>query len=312
MEEKKNTKKTIVICSIAAVLVIVAIVVVVVIKSGKKSYRIINVYELNGSATVSRTDIGDIDVYENMIFESGDKVNQKEGTMTLKLDEDKYMYVEEDTEFVLKATGDKKDSRTTIELTKGQITNEIQNKLSEDSAYEINTPNSTMSVRGTIFYAYYYVEDGVEYTRVCVFDGTVNTSLVYPDGKVEKETGVKNGYEVTIYHDDKNTDYVGAGATEIDYSTIPTHVLEVVQELADEGRLSLDDKEYEDIKNLIAEAKNPGPFTVTFLYNGEVFGSQTVEKDALVAEPSLMPEAGGSWDFDFSTPITEDTEINWK
>ena len=55
-----------------------------------------------------------------------------------------------------------------------------------------------------------------------------------------------------------------------------------------------------------------GPFTVTFIYNGNVFGTQTVKKGECAQMPSLMPAPSGSWDFDFNTPITEDVEIIWK
>ena len=51
---------------------------------------------------------------------------------------------------------------------------------------------------------------------------------------------------------------------------------------------------------------------VTFLYNGAVFGTQTVKAGACAQEPSLMPEAGGSWDYDFSKPVMEDITIEWK
>lgn len=56
-------------------------------------------------------------------------------------------------------------SKTVIELQSGAITNDIRNKLSEGSSCEVNTPNSTMSVRGTMFRVVVYeVKDSITIT----------------------------------------------------------------------------------------------------------------------------------------------------
>ena len=55
-----------------------------------------------------------------------------------------------------------------------------------------------------------------------------------------------------------------------------------------------------------------GPYEVTFKYNGKVFGTQTVKKGEKAEVPSLSPEASGSWNFNFDTPINRDTVIEWK
>ena len=49
-----------------------------------------------------------------------------------------------------------------------------------------------------------------------------------------------------------------------------------------------------------------------FMYNGKVFGTQTVKKGDKAIEPSLAPAASGSWQFDFSKPIEENTTIEWE
>lgn len=307
MEEAKKTGKkgmTIGIIAGAAVLVI-AIVVILLISNKKDAYRIIKIFELNGKSTVTRQDVGDLDAYDNMILESGDRVYVDNGSLTLKMDEDKYVYAEEKTRFSLEATGTQANSKTCIQLEEGTLTNEIQNKLSQDSSYEINTPNSTMSVRGTIYMVSVYEEDGVRYTKVSVFEGAVATRLVYPDGTVsDQEKEIVKGKEVLIYEDDGDTDYVGE-PTDIDYSALPQGVLEFLLEKAQEGC---------DVGLTLEELESylQGPFTVTFLYQGNVFGTQEVKKGECAEEPSLMPAKTGAWDFDFSTPINKDTEIDWK
>ena len=72
---------------------------------------------------------------------------------------------------------------------------------------------------------------------------------------------------------------------------------------------STDDEQQGDEENEIGEEKRV--FTVTFTYNGMVFGTQQVLEGELVSEPKLIPAPSGHWEFDFSTPITEDTEIKF-
>ena len=299
----KNKKILIIVLGILIVACI-AVVAIVLGTKKKDSYRIIKVYEYEGNGIVTRDSIGEIEPYSNMVLESGDEVKLNTGLMSLKLDDDKYVYVEENTEFLIEATGTKENSQTTINLKQGAITNEIQNKLNGESSYEINTPNSTMSVRGTTYRVEIYEDEkGTKYTRVSVFEGKVTTKLMYADGTVsEQEVGVDAGKEVIIYEDDTTTDYLG-DVTDIDYSTLPDEVLLIVGDVLDMDETMSDE---EIIKNF------KGPFTVTFIYNGNVFGTQIVEKGECAQVPSLMPAPSGGWDFDFTTPINEDTEIEWK
>lgn len=52
--------------------------------------------------------------------------------------------------------------------------------------------------------------------------------------------------------------------------------------------------------------------TVTFVYHGVVFGTQTVEEGQRITVPKLAPALSGAWDFDFSQPVTRDITIEWK
>lgn len=370
--EKKQINKMLPI-GIAALIVVVAVVVVCILFFGKKeAYRIIKVYEVNGEATVTRDSIGEMEAYQNMVLESGDKVSLKSGEMTLKLDEDKFVYVEADTQFQLIATGSAASSKTSIELDHGAITNEIQNALGQDSSYEVNTPNSNMSVRGTIFRVYTYFENGVRYSKVSVFEGKVESRLRYADGSLSDDPVViTNGNEVLIYDDESSTDYVGA-PKDIAYQELPKGVKDLLSKILgkdfgededtddgadaddagdeenaettaddqpDEAASPQDDtddnptgdtsndggaqsteqqSEQPSDKAQSAAPANPtptvstGPYTVTFMYNGSVFGTQTVKKGELASEPRLMPSPSGSWDFDFNTKINSDTIIEWR
>ena len=305
-ESKKTVKKGPLIGAIAGVAVVILAVVVIFLLNRKEAvYRIIKVFELDGKSTVTRKDIGDLDAYDNMVLESGDQVYVDTGSLTLKMDEDKYVYAEEKTRFQLEAAGTSENSKTRIRLEEGILTNEIQNKLSDESSYEVNTPNSTMSVRGTIYMVDVYEENGIRYTKVSVFEGAVATKLIYADGSVsDQEKLVEKGKEVLIYDDNSGTDYVGE-PSDIDYSALPQGVIAFLLEKANAGYdIGIP---AEDLEKYLQ-----GPFTVTFMYQSSVFGTQEVKKGAYAAEPSLMPAQSGAWDFDFSTPINKDTRIEWK
>lgn len=298
---------------VGAAVAVLVIGLVLFLTLGKKDvYRIIKIFEVSGTASVVREKIGEIEPYANMVLESGDNVSLDTGEMTLRLDEDKYIYVEEQTEFELVAEGTAENSKTSINLIKGALTNEIQNKLSDESTYEVNVPNSTMSVRGTIFRVETYEDENhIKYTKVSVFSGKVDTRLTYSDGTVSDDVvSVEQGKEVIIYEDGVTTDYLG-DPRDIDYSEFPKEVVELLITMCKEGAdLGITIEELEDYLNPDEEPQ--GPFTVTFMYNGTVFGTQTVNKGDCAQKPALMPQASGDWDFDFTSPITEDTVINWK
>ncbi len=221
----KNKKLIIILVLLVAMLAACVTVVVLVLGGKKEEYRLIKIYEYDGDGVVSRESTGDLEPYTNMILESGDNVKLNKGLMNLKLDDDKYVFVEENTEFTIEATGSEENGKTTINLKSGAITNDIQSKLNGESSYEINTPNVTISVRGTNYrVAIYEDAKGAIYSRVSVFDGTVATKLVAKDGTVSKEElAIEAGKEITIIQDDSTTDYQGEPA-DIDYSTLPKSV----------------------------------------------------------------------------------------
>lgn len=229
-------QKTIVIKTAAAVIGAAAIAGTVVavrhMSQVKDSYRSILLYEIQGTAEIEREGTGTFNGTENLYLESGDQLTVEPESFTrLRLDEDKYVMVEENSALSIEAAGTMEDSRTKINLTKGAIVNEIQNPLSAGSTYEVTTPNSIMAVRGTIFRVeIYYDENGELYTKVTVFDGQVSSRLIYPDGTMEEEVLTGNGKEVIIHSNQELTEYLGE-ERDIKYDEIPEDVLSVIQEM---------------------------------------------------------------------------------
>lgn len=301
------SKKTIAIIAGSAVALIAVAVTLFFVIPKDKSYRLLKLFEFSGSGTVTRESKGTITPYANMVLESGDTISLDSGVMTIQADDDKFIHLDQDTTIQLVATGTSSNSKTSIQILKGGITSDIRNKLSADSTYEVNTPNSAMSVRGTVFYTATYEIDGVKYTRTCCFEGEVVSRLVYKNGTYSvEEVPVLKGKEVIIYEDATTTDYLYDEPQDIDYSTLPEEVLiDLRNHIDTQGEdLSITSDEITRILE--------GPYYVTFTYNGQEFGTQIVNKGELAQIPALSPSETGNWDFDFKKPINQDVTIEWK
>ena len=400
MEKKAISAKWIGMIFAAVAMVAGAAVLLITRFAGKEeTYRLIQIYQLEGTATIEREGIGPMDAVENLYLNSGDRICVGDGSyMRLKLDDDKYICVEENSTLTIVAEGTAEDSRTSIHVEQGAIISELQNKLNDNSSYDVITPNSVMAVRGTVFRVELMVdENGEIHTRVSTFQGTVESRIVSSDGN-QKEiiVLVEGGKEVAIYLDEQETAYF-SDVEEIDYETMPVQTLEFVQEIAESGA-SLVNVTPEEIKVLVeqkieeleesqaaqqsesatgeqlesqqeAQQENqaetqseevkettgkqsanqtvqkqttvaeepqtetpvevqdteddssdtdesnstaPITYTVTFSYNGAVFGTQTVEEGKTATCPKLAPAQSGSWNFDFTKAITGDTTIEWK
>lgn len=384
VETKLSKKKLAVILAAIALLVVAAVVAIIfIIKNSTEgeddSYRSIQIYELEGTVTIEREEIGEIEAVENLYLESGDYISVDEDSyMCLKLDEDKYIMVEENTVFSIVAEGTMEDSETSIDIEEGAITNEIQNPLNDNSYYDVTTPNSVMAVRGTVFRVETsFDENGEVFTKVDTLEGTVQVSLILPDGTMEEEfVLVEGGKEVVIHMDDEITEYL-SDPEEIDYDALPIQALNFFKAVMDNGT-ELEGMTQEEMETLIGkkaeelpkeesdnteepeeyeeedteegttkkntekesddeddednddeeddednddeEDNNAGKnsetkqetYTVTFTYNGAVFGTQTVKKGQKATALKLAPAESGAWDFDFSKTITGDTTIVWK
>lgn len=293
-------------------IVIVAIIAAVLLLGNDEGYRSIQVYQVNGEVTLERENIGVMDAYENLNLISGDALETFiESFSRLKLDDDKYVLVEQDSKIEIYATGDKENSKTDIRLDKGSITVEVENKLNDDSSFEVTTPNSVMAIRGTVFRITVDAdENGDPITRIAIFEGAVTVQKKAEDGTLSEETRIESGKEAIIYKD--NNEEVLDILDEIDETLLPKEVLEFLQEEAVRDNHEIiysDDKITELLEKL--ENEEVAVYTVTFMYNGTVFGTQGVKEGEFASKPKLSPAPSGSWNYDFSKPITKDTVIEF-
>ncbi|MGN0695579.1 MAG: FecR domain-containing protein, partial [Oscillospiraceae bacterium] len=192
--------KILIVC--AAVVIAGGITAAVLISSNKAdTYRVLKVFELTGSAVISREGTGDIDAYVGMNLESGDTLTVGEkSTMRISMDGDKYVLLDSGTVLELVAEGTPADSRTSIVLKKGTILNELTTSLSANSSYEVSTPKATMAVRGTSFIvSVEQNEDGSYTIRTNTLHGMVEVILMGIDGKPTGESAmVPEGKSILI------------------------------------------------------------------------------------------------------------------
>ncbi len=238
----------------AAAAVVVACVVLI---GGKnETYRSIMVYQINGNATITRERVGEMAAYENLMLQSGDMVAvASDSSMRLKLDDDKYVLAEQDTLMNIVAEGNDENARTFIDLQKGSVTSEIQNKLKDGASYEVNTPNSIMAVRGTIFRVDVEIDENKNTnTKLTVFQGTVGVRTIMPDGTVsEEEIKVEAGNELTVEGTPTTSEYSGE-PVEIDYDSLPEIIQDYIEELAQSGM-----KPGRDVVVNTSKAQEPEP-----------------------------------------------------
>ncbi len=167
-----STKGKIIAGAVTLAVIAGVVVLIILLNTG---YRNIRVENLSGTTKVtSLMSISDAFKGQNLI--SGDKVEVFEkSSLTLALDSDKHVVANELTKFSLEAFGaEGKDTRTVIHLEKGTISNQIDNKLLPSESYVVESPNASMSVRGTIFSVnVFFDNEGLCHTVVEVNQGVV-------------------------------------------------------------------------------------------------------------------------------------------
>lgn len=167
-----TTKGKIIAGAVTLILIAGVIVLIILLNMG---YRNIRVADLTGTSKVtSLLNVSDAFKGQNLV--SGDNVEVLEkSSLTLALDSDKHVVASELTKFSLEAFGaEGKDTRTIIHLETGTISNQIDNKLLPSESYVVESPNASMSVRGTIFTVnVFFDSEGLCHTTVEVKEGTV-------------------------------------------------------------------------------------------------------------------------------------------
>ena len=244
---KGITKGAIAAISAGAVVVGGIVVAVLLNLDGKTAFRNITVIDTLGTVSVYRESVNDtLDAYVDMNLESGDEVTVGPSSeLDLKLDDDKFVYVEENTKMSLKADGDSDNSKTQIFLSEGATLHKLDSKLSDSSTYEIETPNATMAIRGTITWARVYKgADGEVHSDFQVYEGKTELQLHTVDGTpIGKTVDIPEGYQVMTRGGQDFSEIILQNVNDkeeelapIDYKDLPTQTLNILQGIMNSGR----------------------------------------------------------------------------
>ena len=160
---------------IIGIILVVAIVIVgIILVVGNKGHRVIKVDNVTGEASLERK-ANEQEIYENINLKSEDAViTGQDGQVELLIDSDKHVLARENTKFKVVSSGNENKGKLKIELLYGTSLVEIENKLPKDATFEVETPNATIGVRGTIFETSY--DEDENKTVVVVTSGVVEVT----------------------------------------------------------------------------------------------------------------------------------------
>ena len=232
--------------------------------SAAETARTVVVQETNGTTVVLDAKKASTNAYKGMHLVAGNDVTvQKISDLTMLFDMDKYMYAEESTHFWLsKASGSQEKSKTVIYLDEGATLNRIVNPLENGAVYQVDTPNSTMAVRGTVFRVEVREgKDGKFYTYLAVLNGAVKVELKTTEGKYNgvSET-IPAGTAAAIRADETFSEFIGGSGGKhtapIDYAAFPAGTLrQIIAYIDDNEEIDADRDELEALlKQKLSEA----------------------------------------------------------
>ncbi|MCQ2499535.1 MAG: FecR family protein [Lachnospiraceae bacterium] len=233
-----STMKGRIIAGVVTLGVIGAVIVAVIMMNS--GYRTIAVEDLNNTTTVVNSG-NSTAAYVGQHLKGGDDVTvSTESDLTLALDTDKHMFANEKTHFWIEASGKEGDTRTNIHLAEGSVLNRIDNKLNETENFKVDTPNATMSVRGTVFKVAVYEEaNNNKYTVIDVFEGEVFVQIKKGNGlEGEQSRLLKAGERAIVHSNDTIEEFLdGEETASIDYKSIPQNEARFLGKTIDEGKM---------------------------------------------------------------------------
>ncbi len=225
---KRNTKgsKRILIVCIAVALVAVAVAGLLLLRPNTEdSYRTIVAAQVSGTVLVSNDKKQDVPAYEGMALYDGDRISVGENaSLTVELDGDKYMMAEAGTKFRLEATGKAGSEKTVIHLESGAALTRIKNALNEDQSYVVETPNSVISVRGTVWRTSYSENAQSGPITLCqVFGGLVEMAVAGDSRQIP------GGSSACVIEGQSSI-----GLEALDYSKLPKGIIEILLSFIDD------------------------------------------------------------------------------
>ncbi len=221
------------------------------------------VTELSGVVKVKRSgSTKEFDAFVNMTIGEGDKIRTGTGgTVTLLVDGENEVVAGKNTSFTitdLSEVASEPSSAYTIHY--GSVTNDVNKKGFAKNSYKVNTTNTVMGVRGTVFeVAKKISQDGNEAVTLVTLDGSVVVSnrAIGEDGtSALNEIGaVTAGQQIIFSNEDENTgEVVVLDITKLDAETL-SWLLENVEYLSTEQKATAETTLVEALKVETEKAK---------------------------------------------------------
>jgi len=176
-------------------------------------FRFVKVEECDGELSLERNDKS-MDVHEGMMLQPKDTMyTGDDSEAVLLVDSDKHITVTANTGLSINAKGDENDGKVMIELLYGDAMFVIDNKLNDDSTFEVVTPNATLSVRGTTFQVAYDKDTNTTYVEVA-------EGVVYADYEGDAEDEEIEAGQVRVINETEVYDHVDDSIWDFDFDLI--------------------------------------------------------------------------------------------
>lgn len=235
--------------AVRVILLLTAVLIAALVSGCGDGYRSIFVASVSGGVTVNREgQTGEIACYEGMKLQDQDVVTAAgDGSVILKLDDDKYVYLEPNTQIKISAAGKTGSTQTKIELISGGMSAVIEQKLAQNESFSVTVDNVSMVVRGTIFrIARGQTESGAPTVTVQTVEGTVGVATG-DSGEQALESGLQ---DVILLTDTGGT--FTATDTPIDYSALPPETQDwIYGALEDKLAAATDPDEIETLRGIL-------------------------------------------------------------
>lgn len=213
-------------------------------------YRSIVVASVTGEAVVSRAEQAEpIACYEGMKLQDQDVLTVADGGgIVLKLDDDKYAYLEPNAKIRISASGKAGNTNTTIELINGNMSALIEQKLAQNESFRVTVDNVSMVVRGTIFRVSRGMDgSGKPTVTVQTVEGTVG--VLAGDGA---EQPLDEGLQDVVLLADAGGTFAAVDEP-INYTALPPETLAWIRgALADKLGAATDPAEKQSLEEILA------------------------------------------------------------
>ncbi len=168
---------------LVSILMILAIAILLSLYFGGEVSRDLVISDIQGSALITREN-RIVTATKNAHLKSGDIIEtDKNSSVRISFDDSKYILVEPESSVYIYFTEIASKGDVSVNLNKGAVVCQINDKLKKNSTFKVKTPNSSINVTGTVFRTEFdYVSEYMGYknvmiTRIQNFEGSVNLQL---------------------------------------------------------------------------------------------------------------------------------------